>query len=235
MKILIIIPAYNEGKNIERVVDNLIKNYPQYDYVIINDCSTDQTKEIIKNNRYNYIDLPVNLGIGGGVQTGYKYALENEYDIAIQMDGDGQHNPQYYYQAVKLIENGQADVVIGSRFLEKEGFQSSKLRRIGITFLSKLIKIICGADIKDVTSGYRIVDRKFIKIYANEYAQDYPEPEAIVNAKINKAIIKEIPVIMNERIGGESSISPLKSVYYMIKVTLAIIIYRFTVSKRGED
>lgn len=234
MKTLIIIPAYNEMNNIEKVVDHLMMNYPQYDYVVINDCSTDQTKEILQRRSYSFIDLPVNLGIGGGVQTGYKYAWENNYDIAIQMDGDGQHNPKYYGEAVRLIENEEADIVIGSRFLKREGFQSSPLRRMGIVFLSKLIKLVCGADVKDVTSGYRIVNRKFIKIYANDYAQDYPEPEAIVNAKINKAIIKEIPVMMNERMSGKSSISPIKSVYYMSKVSIAIVIYRLTVNRRGE-
>jgi glycosyltransferase involved in cell wall biosynthesis len=234
MKTIIIIPAYNEEKNIELVVENLIKNYPQYDYVVINDCSTDKTREILKQKNYNFIDLPVNLGIGGGVQTGYKYALENNYDIAIQMDGDGQHNPQYYEQAVNMIKNNNADIVIGSRFIKKEGFQSSSIRRFGISFLSNLIKLICRADIKDVTSGYRIINKRFIEIYAREYAQDYPEPEAIVNAKINKAVIKEIPVQMNERLGGESSISPLKSIYYMIKVSIAIITYRITINKRGN-
>lgn len=234
MKILIIIPAYNEELNIKPVIDNLITNYPQYDYIVINDCSKDTTREILRQNKYNFLDLPVNLGIGGGVQAGYKYALANGYDIAIQMDGDGQHNPEYYCYAVDLIKEGQADIVIGSRFITKEGFQSSAIRRFGIGFLSKLIKLVCGADVKDVTSGYRIVNRKFIEIYANDYAQDYPEPEAIVNAKINNAVIKEIPVVMNERLGGESSISPLKSIYYMIKVTIAIIIYRLTVKKRRK-
>jgi len=234
MKTLIIIPAYNEQDNIEKVVNNLVQNYPQYDYIVINDCSKDKTREIIRQRHYNYLDLPVNLGIGGGVQAGYKYAYEKGYDIAIQMDGDGQHNPEYYSFAVDLIEQGQADIVIGSRFITKEGFQSSALRRFGIVFLSKLIKFICGADVKDVTSGYRIINKKFIKIYSDEYAQDYPEPEAIVNAKINGAVIKEIPVIMNERLGGESSISPLKSIYYMIKVSIAVITYRITINKRGE-
>lgn len=232
MKTLIIIPAYNEELNIKSVVDNLINNYPQYDYIVINDCSNDSTRKILIENDYNFLDLPVNLGIGGGVQAGYKYALEKGYDIAIQMDGDGQHDPEYYGYAVDLICEGQADIVIGSRFITKQGFQSSALRRMGINFLSKLIKLVCGADVKDVTSGYRIVNRKFIEIYANDYAQDYPEPEAIVNAKMHNAVIKEIPVIMNERLGGESSISPLKSIYYMIKVTLSIIMYRLTVKKR---
>ncbi len=233
MNILIIIPAYNEEDSIEKVLDNLVKNYPEYDYIVINDCSNDGTRNILKSGNYNYLDLPINLGIGGGVQTGYAYAYENGYDIAIQMDGDGQHDPKYFKEAIDIIENGRADIVIGSRFLNNEGFQSSGIRRFGISFLSLLIKIICGVEVKDVTSGYRIVNRKFIKLYSKEYAQDYPEPEAIVFANIHGAKIAEIPVIMNERLGGKSSISPFKSIYYMIKVSLAIILYRITL-ERGK-
>ncbi|MBE6089735.1 MAG: glycosyltransferase family 2 protein [Clostridium beijerinckii] len=232
MKTLIIIPAYNEQENIKSVVDNLINNYQQFDYVVINDCSSDATKRILENNNYNHINLPVNLGIGGGVQTGYKYALEKGYDIAIQMDGDGQHDPKFFDGVIELIEKGNADIVIGSRFLEKEGFQSSAIRRLGINFLSKLIKMLVEINVKDVTSGYRAVNRKFIEIYAQEYAQDYPEPEAIVNAAMHNARILEYPVIMFERLGGKSSISPFKSIYYMIKVSLAIILYRMTFDKR---
>lgn len=232
MKTLIIIPAYNEQENIKHVVDNLVNNYQQFDYVVINDCSVDNTKEILENNNYNYINLPVNLGIGGGVQTGYKYALENKYDIAIQMDGDGQHDPKFFDSIIQPIKNGNADIVIGSRFIHKEGFQSSAIRRFGISFLSSLIKLVSGTNVKDVTSGYRAVNRKFIEIYAQEYAQDYPEPEAIVNAAMHNAKILEYPVVMFERSGGKSSISPLRSIYYMIKVSIAIVLYRITFDKR---
>lgn len=233
MKILVIIPAYNEQNNIKKVVDNLIENYSQFDYIVINDCSRDNTEKILKENGYNYINIPVNLGIGGGVQTGYKYALEHDYDIAIQMDGDGQHDPKFFDDIVNIIEEKKANIVIGSRFIEKEGFQSTVARRMGISFLSNLINFTCGIKVKDVTSGYRAVDRKFIKIYSEEYAQDYPEPEAIVNAAVHNGKILEYPVIMHERAGGESSISPIKSIYYMIKVSLSIILYRFTLKKKG--
>lgn len=231
MKSLIIIPAYNEELNIESVIDSITEAGCDFDYLVVNDSSTDGTEEVLNQNRFNYVSLPVNLGIGGAVQTGYKYARDNGYDVAIQMDGDGQHNPDYYKEAVEIIERGEADIVIGSRFIEKEGFQTSFMRRFGIKLLSILIKIVCGETVRDVTSGYRIVNRRFIEYFAEEYAQDYPEPEAIVAAKLNGAVIKEIPVIMNEREEGESSISPLKSVIYMIKVTLAIIFYRFTVKR----
>lgn len=228
MKTLIIIPAYNESENIKRVIDNLVENYPKYDYVIINDCSTDDTEKICRENGFNYISLPANLGIGGGVQTGYKYALKNGYDIAVQMDGDGQHDPAYLDELTAILEKGEADIAIGSRFITKEGFQSSSMRRFGIKFLSLLIKVCSGADIKDVTSGYRAVNRKFIEIYSKDYADDYPEPEAIVAARMYGGTLAEVPVIMNERMGGVSSINPIKSVYYMIKVSLSILFFRIT-------
>lgn len=176
----------------------------------------------------------MNLGIGGGVQAGYRYALEHHYDIAIQMDGDGQHDAKYIKDLIQPIINGESDIVIGSRFLTNKGFQSSRLRRFGINFLSKLIKLCCGIRIKDVTSGFRAVNKKFIKIFAEEYSQDYPEPEAIVAGALHRGVIKEIPVIMHERKEGSSSINSMKSVYYMIKVSIAITIYRITFNKGGS-
>ena len=132
MKVLVIVPAYNERDNIQKVIDDVEKSAPFVDYVVINDCSTDDTKKVLKKGQANFIDLPVNLGIGGGVQTGYRYALDNGYDIAIQFDGDGQHDASYIKRLIEPLENGQADIAIGSRFVEKEGFQSSALRRAGI-------------------------------------------------------------------------------------------------------
>jgi len=228
MKILIIIPAYNEAMNIEKVVNELINEYSIYDYIIINDCSKDDTVKICKKNKFNYITLPINLGIGGGVQTGYKYALEHDYDIAVQNDGDGQHDPVYIKNVIQPLLDGVADITIGSRFLEKEGFQSSTVRRAGIKFLSELIQLCCGVKIKDVTSGFRAVNKEYIKFYAEEYPPDYPEPEAIISASLNGAKIQEIPVIMKERENGVSSINPVKSIYYMVKVSIAIIICRLT-------
>lgn len=233
MKVLIIIPAYNEEANIEQVVENLRLNCPQYDYIVVNDCSTDNTEEILLKNHIAHVILPVNLGIGGGVQTGYRYALEHNYDIAIQFDGDGQHDATYLRDLVTPIENGQADIVIGSRFIVKEGFQSSAFRRIGINFLSGLIYILSGVNIKDVTSGMRAVNCKMIREYSKNYAQDYPEPEAILNAGLMRARVLEVPVQMRERQGGSSSISPLKSVYYMTKVSMALLLSRISSSRRG--
>ena len=232
MKILVIIPCYNERESVVNVVRNLEKNCPRADYIIINDCSSDDTKDILKAHQLNFLDLPMNLGIGGGVQAGYKYALQNDYDIAIQIDGDGQHDTAYLEDLVRPIEEGTADIVFGSRFLTKEGFQSTGLRRFGIGFLSGLIRLCCGAKVKDVTSGYRAVNREYIKIYSQDYPTDYPEPEALVKATCCGARVLEVPVIMKEREEGTSSINAWRSVYYMIKVSLSIILCRLSNSKK---
>lgn len=228
MKTLLIIPAYNESENIAGLINEISANYSQYDYVVINDCSTDQTPNILSAAKASYINLPVNLGIGGGVQTGYRYALEHGYEIAVQIDGDGQHDPKYIKDVIAPIENGQADVVIGSRFIEKEGFQSSVSRRLGINLLSALIRVLCGVHVRDVTSGMRAVNQTLIAEYASNYAQDYPEPEALLTAGIMRARVMEVPVQMRERQGGTSSINAFRSIYYMIKVSIALVLARMT-------
>lgn len=226
MEILVIIPAYNEEESIVEVVNKLKTAQPEVDYIIINDCSTDNTEKICQEHEFNYINLPVNLGIGGGVQAGYRYAVENDYDITIQMDGDGQHDPESIVELIKPIIENNADMVIGSRFITNDGFQSSMMRRVGIKFLEWLIKICCGVKINDTTSGFRATSKKLTQHFSIEYAQDYPEPEAIIAAVLNGYRVFEVPVIMHERQGGESSIKALKTVYYMLKVSLAILIYR---------
>ena len=174
MKILVIIPAYNEEESILTTVQALNSVHPEVDAVVVNDASKDNTKNILSENHIHYLDLPVNLGIGGGVQAGYMYAYRNGYDIAIQMDGDGQHPASELDKIIAPIKAEKADIVVGSRFVNKEGFQSSAIRRFGIKFLSSLIYLCTGKHILDVTSGYRAVNRKFIKIFSEEYAQDYP-------------------------------------------------------------
>lgn len=228
MKTLVIIPAYNEQENILNTIRDIGENCPGVDYVVINDCSRDNTEQILRENGVCHISLPCNLGIGGGVQTGYRYARDKGYDIAIQFDGDGQHEAKYLPDLMAPIEGGQADIVIGSRYIRKTGFQSTGLRRAGISFLSHLIRLLCKVKVLDVTSGMRAVNRRFIEEYAREYAQDYPEPEAIVLAAMKGAQIAEVPVEMRERQAGSSSINPLRSVYYMIKVSLALILVRFS-------
>ena len=226
MKKLIIIPAYNESSNIEKTVETIKKEAPEFDYVIINDCSTDNTRQICENHHYNIVNLPINLGIGGAVQTGYRYGYEEGYDLAVQVDGDGQHDPKFLDEMAKYLESHNLDMVIGSRFINKEGFQSSGARRLGIKYITVLIKILTGAKITDPTSGLRMVNRDVMKIFAYDYPKDYPEPESVVAILRQKKKVEEIPVIMKAREGGVSSISPKKSVYYMIKVTLAILIER---------
>ena len=214
-KILVLIPCYNEEENIVSTVERLKSTCPQVDFLVINDCSTDHSADILHAHHYPFLNLPVNLGIGGGVQCGYQYAVHNGYDVTIQMDGDGQHDPAYLMEVVQPVLDGTYDMCIGSRFIKKEGFQTSFMRRVGIRFLSWLIHLLCDKRVLDVTSGFR----------------DYPEPEAILAASLAGFSVGEAPVIMRERQGGVSSIHSFKSAYYMIKVSLALIIDRFSIHK----
>lgn len=223
IKTLIIIPAYNESENLPKLFSALIEAEGDFDIIVINDCSRDNTEAICINHNIKVVSLPVNLGIGGAVQTGYRYALYNNYDIAIQIDGDGQHDPKFIPYLIKRIKEGN-HLCIGSRFIENEGFQSSKIRRVGIKYFSWLIKLLTGTLITDPTSGYRACSREVIKLFANDYPKDYPEPETVVTVLRNKLRVSEMPVIMNAREGGKSSITSLKGIYYMIKVTIAILI-----------
>ena len=223
---LVIIPAYNESASIVNTVNDIKKNAPDFDYVVINDHSKDNTLQICKDAGLNVIDLPLNLGIGGAVQTGYLYACQNGYDIAVQFDGDGQHDAKYLNEMAETLVKEQADMVIGSRFIEKEGFQSSFTRRLGIRYFTFLIKILTGQKMTDPTSGYRMCNRKIIELFAGNYPKDYPEPETTTWILRKKLKVLEIPVIMRAREEGVSSISLKKSFYYMFKVTMAIIIER---------
>ena len=224
MKKLVIVPAYNEEKNISDTLHKIIQ-YTDWDICVINDCSSDRTSGLAHiGHKIAVIDLSFNLGIGGAVQTGYMYAAEHGYDIAIQVDADGQHDPNFLNSLSKPIEEKVADLVIGSRFIKYEGFQSSVMRRIGISYFSWLICLITGKKIFDTTSGFRACNSKIIELFAKEYPSDYPEPET--NSRLLRLgfRIMEVPVIMRERAGGVSSISTIKSGWYMIKVTLAILI-----------
>lgn len=226
MKMLVIIPAFNEEGNLEKTIQDIHDNAPGFDYVIINDCSTDQTLEICRRHGYSYLNLPINLGIGGAVQTGYRYALYHGYDIAVQFDGDGQHSAKYLEEMARQLNETESDMVIGSRFIAKEGFQSSALRRLGIRYFTVLIKLLTGKKITDPTSGMRMINRKLLHQFTEEYPVDYPEPESVVTALSEKYKVTEIPVVMNHREEGVSSISMGKSLYYMIKVSCAILIAR---------
>lgn len=231
LRVLLIVPAYNEEANILRVV-NTIRAFKdarthdfELDYVVINDASTDNTLKICRTNNIHCIDLDRNLGIGGAVQTGYIYANKANYDIAVQFDGDGQHDIMHLTNLIAPIIHGEADLTIGSRFVsDLSGFKSTKLRRLGILILSRIANIFGGLSVKDITSGYRAANKNIIGIFAEEYPSDYPEPESLVFLSKKGYRLKEVGVGMFERTGGESSIRALKSLYYMIKVSLAVII-----------
>lgn len=224
MKKLIIIPAYNESESIKKTILDIKAYAAEFDYIVINDCSTDNTLQICRKNGFPVIDLPLNLGIGGAVQTGYMYAYQQGYDVAVQVDGDGQHDPAFLGKMADHLEGRGLDMVIGSRFIEKEGFQSSGMRRIGIKYFTRLIQLLTGRVITDPTSGLRLAGRDVIALFAKHYPKDYPEPESVTAVLRRKMKVEEIPVIMRERTGGVSSISMKKSIYYMVKVTLAILI-----------
>ncbi len=234
MKVLVIIPCYNEEENLEAVVNSLQEAAPEVDYLVVNDCSTDASEEICRKNGYSYLSLPVNLGIGGGVQSGYLYAAQNGYDITVQMDGDGQHDPAYLHAVVAPVAAGELDMCIGSRFISREGFQTSLMRRLGIRLLSGLAHLLCGKKVRDVTSGFRACGKALTAYYAENYAQDYPEPEAIISAVLEGYRVGEIAVVMRERLGGVSSISPLRSAYYMVKVTIALLVFRITIRRNKK-
>ena len=226
MKKLVIIPAYNEQASILNTVNDINANAPGFDYVVVNDCSTDDTLKICQDNNINVLKLPINLGIGGAVQAGYLYAVRNGYDMAVQFDGDGQHSAKYLNVMCEEMIKQNADMVIGSRFITNEGFQSSAIRRLGIKHFNILIKLLTGKTVTDPTSGMRLVNADIIRLFSEDYPKDYPEPESVVQIIAMGKKVCEIPVIMNERTEGISSISPGKSIYYMIKVTIAMIITR---------
>ena len=223
MRTLIIVPCYNEQETIASLYREIREKTP-YDVIFINDCSTDDSKDVLLSENIPHLDLPLNLGIGGAVQTGYRYALNKGYDIAVQVDGDGQHDPGQVEALVTQIGQGNADLVIGSRFIDKTGFQSSTMRRAGIQFFRMLIYCLSGKKITDATSGFRAINRKTMQLFDMYYASDYPEPESNMLAIKNKLKVNEIPVTMRERQGGKSSIKALQPIYYMMKVSLGIII-----------
>jgi glycosyltransferase involved in cell wall biosynthesis len=229
----LIIPAYNEEKNILKTYNDIVSNNKKADILVINDGSKDNTQKVLLKNDINHITLVNNLGIGGAVQTGYKYALENNYDIAIQFDGDGQHDAKYIDKLVEPIIKGQADFVIGSRFIGSiSEFKSTKARRMGIKVISSLIKLVTGRKVTDPTSGFRAANKDIIKLFANNYATEYPEPESIVTLISKHYRITDIPVKMNERENGTSSIRTWKTFYFMVNVCLSIIINSFKRSDR---
>ncbi|HOJ11199.1 MAG TPA: glycosyltransferase family 2 protein [Clostridiales bacterium] len=224
MDILIIIPAFNEEKSITSVISQIRLHIPEADILVINDGSTDSTGERAKAAGANVVNLPFNLGIGGAMQTGYLYARYNNYDIAIQVDGDGQHDPSYIHQLIKPVLEDYADMVIGSRYIQETAYKSSAVRRVGMVFFSLLVKFLTDQHVKDTTSGFRAINRNIINYFSLNYPVDYPEVDVLVKLKRKKFKVMEIPVEMKTRKTGKSSITPIRSIYYMIKVTLSLLI-----------
>lgn len=226
-KIAVIVPAYNEEKSIAAVVQSIKALGTQHnlaiDAIVVNDCSKDRTADIIAQLDCIALNLPINLGIGGAVQTGFKYAFHHNYDLAVQMDGDGQHPAEELPKLLKTMETEQLDVVIGSRFINKQGFQSTFMRRVGIKYFQWLNRILVGIEITDNTSGFRLINRKALALVTTYYPDEYPEPEAIILYSLKHLKIGETATLMKERQGGVSSISAFHSVYYMLKVSLAIL------------
>jgi len=226
MKKLAIVPAYNEEKNIEGVIRGIQKEAPDHDILVINDGSKDRTSEIVRKfESVKIVDLPMNLGIGGAVQTGFIYCWEKGYDICIQVDGDGQHKPSEIKKIEEPIINGEADMVIGSRFLGSSTYKTTFLRRMGIKIFYFANRLFLREKIKDSTSGFRAYNRKAVEILRRYYPDDYPEPEAIFIIKKKGLRIKEVGVEMEERKGGRSSITFFRAIYYMVKVSIGIAIH----------
>lgn len=223
MKTLIIIPAYNEGENIERVVNQLICDYSQYDYVVINDGSKDNTEDVCKKNGYNYISHPVNLGLAGAFRTGMKYALKNGYDAAIQFDGDGQHNPEYIKPMLEKLQEGN-NIVIGSRFVQEK--KPNSLRMLGNNLIEFAILLTTGKKINDTTSGMRLFDKDMIKVLAQK--EDLgPEPDTVALLMRKGAKVAEVQSYMNDRIAGESYLTFSRSISYMTRMMVSILILQW--------
>lgn len=231
-RILIVIPAYNEEDSLGRVLRNVREAIPLADIVVVNDGSVDATAEIADGYGATVLSLPFNLGIGSAMQTGFLFARDRSYDIAVQVDGDGQHDPREIPALIEHLRTNSADVVIGSRYIEDRGYITPKLRRIGIVILSGLISLLVGKRVTDPTSGFRAMNRRTLHFCADDYPFDYPEPESVILFKRAGLEIEEIPVTMNPRYGGQSSITPLRSAYYMVKVIMAILIDLLRTPKR---
>jgi glycosyltransferase involved in cell wall biosynthesis len=227
-RLVAVVPAYNESGSIAGVVRDLASLSPPVPAIVVDDASTDDTAEQAKRAGAEVLRLAANLGIGGAVQTGFRRALERGADVAVQVDGDGQHPASEVPRLAEPVLAGEADVVIGSRFLEGEGFQSSLPRRAGIRVLSHALRMLTGERFLDPTSGFRAYSRRVLEAFAEEYPEDYPEPESLLTlVRDLSARVVEVPVVMRPREAGRSSIRGPASLYYMAKVLTAVIVGRF--------
>jgi glycosyltransferase involved in cell wall biosynthesis len=224
MKVLVIVPAYNEEKSLPGVIQDLRESIPSADVLVVNDGSKDDTSRVARESGVSVLNLPFNLGIGGAVQSGYLYALRNNYDIAVQFDGDGQHVGKEIIKLLHPLEAGVADMVIGSRFLIPSAYNAPVFRSVGIWIFSFVLSRVMGTSVTDSTSGFRAANRSVIEFFARNYPDDYPEVESLVLLHKVKKRMLEVPVTMRGRTGGKSSITPLRSLYYMTKVLIAVLI-----------
>ena len=227
LRSIAIVPAHNEEGSVGSVLRELRSVEPGFEIVVIDDGSTDRTAAIAEAERVRVIRLPFNIGIGGAVQTGYQYARDKGFDIAVQVDGDGQHDPREIAALLEPVLEGRADVVVGTRFAAGGGYRGTRLRRVGIHIFAAIVSMLVRAKVTDTTSGFRAVNRKTIRLFAVDYPHDYPEVEATVLAVRHGLRIVEVPVQMRVRETGSSSITALRSVYYMVKVLLALFIGLF--------
>ena len=227
VKRVAIVPAYNEGDCIASVIDEIRVADPQVQVVVIDDGSTDATAAIAGRKGAEVVRLPYNVGIGGAVQTGYQYARARGFDIAIQIDGDGQHDPADLPKLLEPILRREADLVVGSRFAGSGDYRGSFLRRIGIHIFARVVSVIARQRVTDTTSGFRAANRRAIRLFAADYPHDYPEVEATVLVHRHKLTMVEVPVAMRTRASGRSSINAFRSVYYMVKVSLALFVGLF--------
>jgi glycosyltransferase involved in cell wall biosynthesis len=227
LKRVAIVPAFNEEESIGRVIDEVRAFDSGFDVAVVDDGSTDRTAGVAADRGAYVIRLPFNLGIGGAMQTGFRFAFERGYDIAVQIDGDGQHDPAQLPSIVRPVLDGEADLVVGSRFAGDGEYRSTVARRVGIRIFASIVSAVVRQRVTDTTSGFRAVNRKAIALFAADYPHDYPEVEATVMCVKHKLRLKEVPVAMRERTGGQSSITAIRSVYYMTKVLLAIFVGMF--------
>jgi hypothetical protein len=223
-----VVPAFNEQQNVGRVIEEIRAFDPGLDIVVVDDGSVDATAAVARQHGATVLRLPFNLGIGGAVQTGFRYAFEHEYDLAVRVDGDGQHDPSQLDRVIAPVLAGEADIAVGSRFVANvEGYRSSRSRRLGIRLLAVVVSRIVGRRVTDTTSGFQALNRKGIALFARDYPHDYPEVEATVMVSRHRLRAVEVPVSMRERSSGRSSITAMRSIYYMVKVLLAIFVGLF--------
>src|SRR5512135_2407920 len=232
MRLLAIVPAYNEEATVAGVVRDVLASWPGADVLVINDGTVDGTARVAAAAGAKVVTLPYNMGIGAAMQVGYRYALNGGYDIAMQVDGDGQHYPAELVKLVGPVTEGRGDIVVGTRFRGESAFKSTPMRRLGIWLFSKVLSGRTGETLTDPTSGFRAANKRIIRLFADEYPEDYPEVESLFLAHLAGLRVSETPVSMRPRGGGRSSITPVKSAYYMIKVMMVLFVW--LVRKRPE-